>query len=236
MEDVQQGIKGKKTMLEFLKMMFKLLNQNSGALLVVFSLVVTLATVFYVILTRSLVSETRKMREAQTEPDIFISIQLREESINLVDMIIRNIGLGSAYSLKFEVNADFEYRKGHKLSQLNLIKNGLNYLAPNQRINIFTSYFPDLIKRKIITPFNIKVTYKNKFERPYENEYTIDFSEFIGLIQVSEPSLKKVANNLEKIQRDIHTIIYSSYPRIKVVTHTKKDMEEEKKRQLEQID
>ena len=221
-------------MLEFLKMMFKLLNQNSGALLVVFSLIVTGATVAYVILTRSLVSETRKMREAQTEPDISVNISSKEESTYLKDIQIQNIGLGAAYNIKFEIVPDFEYAKGRMLSEVNLIKDGLHYLAPNQKISFFIASIPEIFMKKKKSFFDIKVKYENKFGKPYKNTYLIDFSKFFDLRHAGEPSLKKIANNLEKIQKDIHTIMYSSYPRIKVVTHTKKDMEEEYHKILEE--
>ena len=215
-------------------MMFKLLNQNSGALLVVFSLVVTLATVFYVILTGKLVSESRKMREAQTEPNIFVSLHSKEDWVGLIDLVIQNIGLGAAYNLKFELKPDFEYSKGQFLSELNFIKNGVNYLAPSQKIKHFLT---SLVGKKELEKIKIefKVKYENSLGKLSQENYILDFSEFYGRRRVGEPSLKKIADNLEKIQKDIHAIIDSSYPRIKVVTHTKKDMEEEKQRQLEQI-
>lgn len=209
------------------KVMLDFINQNSGVFLVLFSLIVTGATVFYVILTRSLVSETRKMREAQTEPDISVSISSKEESTYLKDMQIQNIGLGAAYNIKFEIEPDFEYAKGRMLSEINLIKNGLHYLAPNQKISFFIASIPEIFMKKKKSFFEIKVKYDNKFGEPYKNTCLIDFSEFFDLRHAGEPSLKKIANNLEKIQKDIHAIMYSSYPRIKVVTHTKKDMEEE---------
>ncbi|PNR89319.1 hypothetical protein X925_03280 [Petrotoga sp. 9T1HF07.CasAA.8.2] len=49
-------------------MVLEFLNQNSGALAVVFSALVAIATIVYAKLTWSLVAETRKMREAQIEP------------------------------------------------------------------------------------------------------------------------------------------------------------------------
>ena len=215
-------------MSQAVKVMLDFINQNSGVFLVLFSLIVTGATVFYVILTRSLVSETRKMREAQTEPDISVSISSKEESTYLKDMQIQNIGLGAAYNIKFEIEPDFEYAKGCMLSEINLIKNGLHYLAPNQKISFFIASIPEIFMKKNKSFFEIKVKYDNKFGKPYKNTCLIDFSEFFDLRHAGEPSLKKIANNLEKIQKDIHAIINSSYPRIKVVTHTKKDMEEER--------
>ena len=51
------------------------LNENAGALTVIFAAVVTLSTVSYAILTSVLVSETRNMREVQTEHTIQITIE-----------------------------------------------------------------------------------------------------------------------------------------------------------------
>lgn len=113
------------------------LNQNSGAFAVIFSAIVAFSTVIYAILTWKLVSETRKMRKVQTEPKVSVIIQPREEWINFIDMIIQNIGLGPAYNIKFEVNPDFEYAKGKFLSELGFMKNGLKYLAPNQKLQFF---------------------------------------------------------------------------------------------------
>lgn len=113
------------------------LNENNGAFAVIFSAVVAIATVVYAFLTWRLVSETRKMREAQTEPKVSVTIQPREEWIKLIDMVIQNIGLGPAYNIKFEINPDFECMKGKFLSELGFMKNGLKYLAPNQKLQFF---------------------------------------------------------------------------------------------------
>jgi hypothetical protein len=208
--------------------MLDFLNENSGAFLVLFTFIVTFATVFYAIITAKLFSETKKMREAQTEPNIFLTIQSKNEDFFLKDMVIQNIGQGAAYNIKFELDSDFEFLKGRFLSKLNLIKNGLKYLAPNQKISFFIGSIPNLIQRKINTIFSIKIKYENRLGQSYENKYTVDFSEFFGMTHVGEPSLQKISTNLEKIQKDIHKM-YDTFPKIKVITYSKKDIEEEQK-------
>ncbi len=44
------------------------INNNSGAINLLFSLIAAGATVFYAVLTHRLVGETKRMREVQTEP------------------------------------------------------------------------------------------------------------------------------------------------------------------------
>lgn len=213
--------------------MINFLNQNSGAFLVLFSLIVALSTVFYVLLTRKLVSETRKMRKVQTEPNIFVSLHSKEEWIGLIDLEIQNIGLGAAYNLNFELNPDFEYSKGLFLSELNFIKNGVNYLVPNQKIKHFLT---SLVGRKELekTKIGFKVKYENSIGKSYQREYTLDFSEFWGRRRVGEPPLKDIAKSLEKIEEYIRHISLGM-KKIKVVTYTEKEIEERTKKQLEQI-
>lgn len=213
-------------------MVLEFLNQNSGAFSVIFSAIVAIATVVYAILTWRLTSETRKMREAQTEPKISVTIQPREEWINFIDMVIQNIGLGPAYNIKFEVNPDFEYRKGNFLSELGFMKNGLKYLAPNQKLQFFLTSIVENFEEKTKKSFEIRVTYQNSVGKKYEDVYVIDFSQLIGLSQLGEPSLYKIAKNIEEIQKDIHHLS-TGFHRMKVIRYTKEDVEEERKQLLD---
>lgn len=70
---------------------------------VIFSGLVAISTVVYAVLTWQLVSETRKMREAQQEPKFLVTTQPREDSLDFVEMIVKNIGLEPAYEVKFEI-------------------------------------------------------------------------------------------------------------------------------------
>lgn len=79
------------------------LNENSGALTVLFTGVVTISTVVYSILTGKLVSETTKMRQVQTEPKIEVTIKSFDNAINIVRLHIRNIGLGPAINVTFNL-------------------------------------------------------------------------------------------------------------------------------------
>ena len=104
---------------------FGFLNENSNAILAFFSFVVCITTVVYAWITGRMFYETKKMREAQTEPNISLSIMSKEEHAHLKDLEIQNIGFGPAYNIKFEVIPDFQYTKRKMLSELNIMKNVL---------------------------------------------------------------------------------------------------------------
>lgn len=216
-------------------MVLEFLNQNVGVFTIIFSALVTIATVVYAILTWKLVSETKKMREAQTEPNISVTIQPREEWINFIDMIIQNIGLGPAYNIKFKINPDFEYAKGMSLSELGFMRNGLKYLAPNQKLQFFLTSMVENFEEKTKTLFEIKVSYQNSASKTYEDLYLIDFSQLVGLSQLGEPHVYKIAKNIENIQKDIHNLS-TGFHRMKIIMYSKKDVEKEQKQLLEQVD
>jgi hypothetical protein len=103
-------------------------NYFGETITLIFSGIVATATVFYVILTRQLVfetkktrqetaeyvkltdqlvDETRKMREIQTDPKIFVEVTPRGIMLDTVlttdlDLVVRNIGFGPAYDITFK--------------------------------------------------------------------------------------------------------------------------------------
>lgn len=191
------------------------LNQNNGAITVIFSTVVAIATVVYAILTWKLVSETRKMREVQTEPKISATIQADERYINWINLIIQNIGLGPAYNIKFELNPDFvdenipdveNLDEFFKLSEVGFIKNGLPYFAPNQKIQFFLTNIAEDFKKKLETPFEIKIIYENSIHKSYSDLYKIDFSQQRRLNQVGKPPIYEISKNLENIGKTLEKI------------------------------
>ena len=113
-----------------MKEILSLIIQNKEAITLIFSFVVTTSTVFYAILTWRLISETIKMRKAQTEPRISIYVQPCQVSMSFFDIVIKNIGLGPAYDVRFEILEEFDVKEGRKLSEIDFIKEGINYMPP----------------------------------------------------------------------------------------------------------
>jgi len=213
--------------------LFDYLNQNSGAITVIFTAFVAIATVVYAILTWKLVSETRMMREVQTEPKISAIIQPKDYWLNFIDLIIQNIGLGPAYNIKFEISPDFEDRN-LKLSEIGFIKHGLRYLAPNQKIQFFLTSLTENYEEKVKNPFEIRIIYENSIHKSYSNIYSIDFSQFTGTSQLGEPPLYKISKNIEDIQKNIG-YLSTGRNKLQVITYTKKEIDEEEEKIMETI-
>lgn len=232
-------------------------NKNSGAVTAIFTIGLTIVTAIYAALTWSISSETKLMREAQTQPSISATIQPDERYINWINLIIENIGLGPAYNVKFDVDPDFEDKYRHpdledrslnyKLSDVGFIKDGLPYFAPNQKFQFFLTNLADGsqskipqekidYQKKLKTTFKIKITYEdNRHKKTYSDTYVIDFSQQRGLSQLGEPPLYKIAKNVEQIQKDINHIS-TGWAKLNVIRYTKEDINEEQKQISKKFD
>lgn len=175
-----------------------------------FSAIVTFSTLIGAALTVLLLRETRRMRQAQTDPKIDVSYEVREEFIAHVDIAVRNIGLGGAYDMRFEAVpvTDDEETKAllAELFQINLIRSGMRYLSPGQAARSFFTNVSVDYRRKLNCAFKVTARYRNDKGRDFEDEYCIDFSELIGLRRVGEPPLHKMAKSLESLQDDVHVL------------------------------
>ena len=214
------------------------LKQNSEALTVLFTAVVTLSTVIYAVLTGFLVSETRKMREVQTEPKIHITIESFEFAIHIVRLNIQNIGLGPASDLQFEPSVISGGESATKLlgefTESNFFKTGLRYFGPGK--NIYSTYTQTTedFEGKSFSILSFKISYKSATGKKYTDEIILDMSELKGRYQLGRPNLYAIAKSIEKIQKDIGHIV-SGFKRVKADIYSSEDRKEEREERVKKI-
>lgn len=217
------------------------LNRHSDALIVIFTAVVTISTVVYAILTALLVSETRKMREVQTEPKIHITIESFEFAINIIRLNIQNIGLGPARNLQFKPSVISGGKSAEDLlnefTASNFFSIGLRHFGPGQNIYSSFSQTTQDFEGKSNAILSFKLSYESASGKKYNDEIILDMSELKGRYQLGTPSLYSIAKSLEKIQKDVghvvsgfkHLIadIYTSEDRLKEREETEKLYDEQ---------
>jgi hypothetical protein len=165
-----------------------------------------ITAVFLLLATIMMVRETRRMREAQTEPDLFVNLEPGNDDVTDIYIVIGNMGQGAAYNIKFEINPDYEYRRGKFLSKLSFIKNGISFLASNQTIKsylIWVKANDSLSFDELAKPFYISIKYENNNGKTYERTYPIDLEPLRDIMGVSLPSIHK---NIEKIEEHLKDI------------------------------
>jgi hypothetical protein len=206
------------------------LNSNSGALIVVFTAVVTISTVAYAILTWSLVSETKKMREVQTEPRIEITLKPLDFAINVVRLHIRNIGLGPAKNIRFTsyVSSGGEVAEKvlEEFNRTNFLMAGLKYFGPGHELHSrhvqVTKDFGSIVESVLI----YDVEYESITGKRYKDQATIDISELKGMKRPGKPSLYAIAQSIEAIQAEFSHVV-SGFKKIHTHVYTAEDRDRE---------
>lgn len=206
------------------------LSTNSGALNVIFSGVVTIATAVYAVLTWKLVSETRQMRKVQTEPKIEITLRSADEAIHIQRLHVRNIGLGPALQLTFRpkvlTGEDGARSLIDELTQTNFFKSGISYLGPGEQRYSHYTQMTENFDAKIASVIAFDLEYKSASGLDYKETLVIDMSEHKGSYQLGKPHLYSIALSLEKIHKDLDRIV-SGFKRVRTDVYTSEDRESE---------
>lgn len=209
----------------------KLLSENSEALTVIFTAVVTLSTVVYAVLTAVLVSETRKMREVQTEPKFHITIESYDFAIHIVRLKIQNIGLGPAKNVIFKFSPISGGESAKKLlgdfTQSNFFETGLRHFGPSQEVYSTYTQTTEDYEGKSESVLSFTLSYQSSSGKSYSEEIIIDMSEIKGRYQLGRPNLYSIAKSFETFQKDFSSVV-SGFKKINTDVYLSKDREEEK--------
>jgi hypothetical protein len=210
--------------------LFEFLNKNSGGLSVLFSAAVTVATVVYAILTWKLVTETRLLREAQTEPRIEITAQPFETAFHLLRFHVRNTGMGPAQRLRFRIRVidggESAQNMLNELTKPNFFEKGLEFFGPGQeRFSAFTDMAEDF-NAKVAAVFEVWMRYESAAGKRYEETAIIDMAEWKGAQQLGTPSIYKIANSIDRLQRDVGHFA-SGFHRLGINVYTQRDRDRE---------
>ena len=216
---------------EVFTQVFNFLNKNYGALSVLFTAVLTVSTVIYVKLTLMLVSETKRMREVQTEPKIEITIKSFDFAVNFVRLHVKNIGLGPAMNVSFTLSVISGGEAAQVLlkefTQTNFFKVGLKYFGPGQdRFSHFTQLGQGH-EGKIESVLAIDIAYESASGAKYKEQAIIDMSELKGQYQLGTPDLHSIAKSLEKIQSNFADVTSRRKINTNIYTYEDRTREEE---------
>ncbi len=210
--------------------LLEFLNKNSGALTVLFTAVVTVATAVYAALTWVLVKETRMMREVQTEPKLQVTVSSFDFAIHIVRLHVRNVGLGPALNVTFKSKVLAGGQSAEKLlaefTDVNFFSVGLKHFGPGQeRVSAYTQLTEDH-DGKMASVIAIDVTYSSSTGKRYSDSLVVDMSELKGGYQLGKPYAYAIAQSLERMQKDIHHLT-TGFHRIKANIYTSEDRAEE---------
>ena len=193
---------------------------------------VAVSTVAYAILTWRLVSETRRMRRAQTEPHVSVRVEIAElVGHGGLELVIRNEGQGPAQRIAFEVEGDPTYFVGHghilPIDKLPVIENGIPYLGPGQSFRFLLGWlFGEAFDRANQQPWTFHVDYEGLGGNKTRSTYVLDFGQFAQLPIGSGSPLAQMEKHVSKIKDELHLVV-TGFNKLHVLTQTKDEASKE---------
>lgn len=197
------------------------LESHSGAATALATVVLVLVTAAYVLLTRRLVKENHLARRVATRPTVSIHARPGNPHINLVFLVVENLGPGPAWNVRFTTNRDVNLGMGWTLRELGLFKRGLGYMPPGWREEYLLFNAASGIE-SFGPPLEIVVQYKDLDEETDEAVFVIDIGEFEHTGRVGKPPLYEIAEHLKAMTKAVGTVVNADG--LSVVSRTPKDL------------
>lgn len=176
------------------------INSNSA----LWSFLVTIATIVYVILTYRLLKETAKARKLQSQPYIIADLVIKGIFLK---MIVKNIGNNCALNVKIEVEPE-----------VNNPFSNIDFLAPEGEISNVIKYITHSQSTNSENlKYKFKIFYEDTYKEKYYHEYTIDISPLLLSTNYIENENKAIVDKLDKmltkfdnLKDEVHKISDSS--------------------------
>lgn len=168
----------------------------------IFSGIVALSTIAYVILTWKLARETRLSREFNLESHISAYLEVTETTPGIVMLIIKNIGKGIAKNVSFQVSKDIDYPESFSLSDISIFNDGITFFPPDYKFKFILTDIKGHKDRQNDS-LTFKITYSDAIKKNRSQWFTLKFSEIKdqGKLTPPETYIGMISYRLEQIKK-----------------------------------
>jgi hypothetical protein len=157
--------------------------------------------------TQGSVAEMRETRDQQTAPYIIVYFDV-PFGTSLIYLVVKNIGSTIASDVKLDFTPPLSASDGNNIREASFVKDGIAAMPPGYEIRALfdtgPSYFgnPDLPLK-----YQVRVTYLGGINNASRTlNQTLDLSVRKGVLYVRPKTIENVADELEKIRRELeHT-------------------------------
>lgn len=183
-------------------------------------------------------SQVRDLQLESIRPNINVTLEGSHVGMNFINVRLANRGKGIARNVTFNFYARDRSevlpgvdKVADKFFKLAIFRKGVESIGINQTISSYLFNFPQLSHELGGKQFEqylcIKATFHDTEGHVYENEFTIDFSEFEGLSEIGGSPIYEISTHLKKISEQLGKSLQTSNGRIGVDIFNSKDRIEE---------
>lgn len=197
--------------------MMEWLNSNSAAISAMATAMLVIITGFYTWVTLGLLHENKEIRAGLSKPDIAVYVTVHEGYVNFLNLVVENVGSGAAYDVILNTENEFAPESKIDVRRLGFFRHTLGFFGSRQKIVHFLASMPESWDELMKEPLKIHAVYADSHGRTYEKRFAIDFAVFENLSRVGKQPLYSLADDLEKIRKDIGHIS-TGFHKIQVLT------------------
>lgn len=176
---------------------------------------------------RRMADDNQRLVNSQTEPFVDISLEIMPQSINWIRLKIQNLGLSSAFNIRFNVT---DVTPDNDISQLvinqffgiNFMRQGLSYLSKGDSkhtgfINLLDGDEDRgfTVEEFLNTKFTITITFEDVLKKKYSSNFRIVINDIHGIYRIGKSfeeqaieQMKALNNKLTYIKNEQENFNY----------------------------
>lgn len=159
--------------------------------------------------------EARRARNDEDRPQIIVDADYTGRFTT--NIVVRNIGNGTAKNITFEFSAPLETTSGYDITELPYFKHGINFMAPQTDLPAVWDSYQNVVQnlrdKGLTRGITITSKYQDRQGEDYQTEWTINplllegsgYSDYKGY-EDQVRALEDQARSLEKISGDLEEI------------------------------
>lgn len=153
-------------------------------ILVLTTIITTVATVIYAILSYKMLKQMDKNNKLSQEPLVYVYVE--DENWDDFYIKIENVGRGIAYNISFSFEPDFNYPKYNYLISEHPIFRHTKQLKPSQNNRTYlegNTYFNNPEMPKV---FFVNVTYEDIYKQKFEQKWELSTDMYRNRLHVNK--------------------------------------------------
>ena len=180
------------------------LNTNSGAITAIATVILTVTTMVYAWLTGVLAIENRRLRKAGTEPEVIAYLFPDARYVNILHLVVANVGRGTAKNVSLEFEADVDDFVSHGIEHQPGVRRPLvAFLPQDERLFHFFGNALDMFNPDPPKDFVVHIRYEDMQGRPRSGTYKASVAQLGGFRRIGEPPEYTTAEALKAIKSEI---------------------------------
>lgn len=184
------------------------LDKHAGAFSVLLTLGLVTSNLIFVYVTREILQENRRLRKAQTEPKLVIYPKPHERHINVLNVIVANVGAGPAMNVHASIISGQHSLQENGVTWAHRFPaDGFSIIPQGEKMEFFLETGPNLLSEPKLEPFDVEIGCTDLNDNSHGPwRYKVDISVLEGLTKVGKDPQESMANSLEKIASSFHKL------------------------------